>query len=224
MRKRVHKLVWGGALAATLALSGCIQPNIVEKWQTETAQAVMMPPTAPPPVFTAPPPPPSSAATSLPPSAMAVADQFVRQRGDVPANLFVWYEGALGPDHLVGFSYTGMAGTPCSGYVLLAYQAGIWSPNNGATACAPQADAMSQAAFTFILTSDGQPYTTVFGRVQDPTVTAVAAVYDDGGTLSASVVGGGFMLVRPVVVSPTTLTAIDALGNTVITAIPFSPV
>ncbi len=223
MRKRVHKLLWGGMLTAVLALSGCIQPDIVQKWQTETAQAVIMPPTAPPALFTAPAPPPSSA-TSLPPSAMAVADQFVRQRGDMPNGLLVWHEGPLGPDHLLGFSYTGAAGTPCSGYLLLAYQNGVWSPNNGATACAAQADALAQAAFTFILTSDGQPYTVVFGRVQNPSVTAVAALYDDGGTFSASVVGGGFMLVRPGVAGPTALTAIDALGNTVITTIPISPV
>ncbi len=223
MRKRVHKLVWGGTLGIALVLSGCIQPNIVEKWQTETVQAVRMPPTAPPAVFTVP-APPSSAATSLPPSAMVVAEQFVRQRGDVPNGLLVWHEAPLGPDHLLGFSYTGMAGTPCSGYLLLAYQNGTWAPNNGATACASQADAVGQAAFTFILTSDGQAYTVVFGRVQNPSVTAVAALYDDGGTFSAQVVGGGFMLVRPGVAGPTTLTAVDALGNTVIAAIPISPV
>ncbi len=221
MRKRVHKLVWGGALVTALALSGCIQPEIAVH-QTETAQAPFMPPTAPPTLFTAPVPQPSSA-TSLPPSAMAVADQFVRQRGDMPSGLLVWYEGPLGPDHLLGFSYTGTASTPCSGYLLLAYQNGAWMPANGATACAPQPNTESQAAITYILTSDGQSYTTIFGRVQNPSVTAVAAVYNDGGTLSAQVVGGGFMLVRPGVSEPTTLTAIDALGNTVIAAIPTSP-
>ncbi len=222
MRKRVHKAVWGVVLGGVLALSGCIQPNIVEKWQTETAQAVSQPPTAAPAPFT-PPPPSSGSATSFPPAAMAVADQFVRQRGDVPNGLLVWHEGPLGPDHLLGFLYSGALGTPCSGYLLLAYQNGVWLPTNGTTSCAPQPDVVAQAAFTFILASDGQAYTIVFGRVQNPSVTAVVAVYDDGGTLSGQVVSGGFMLVRPGVAGLAALTAIDAQGNTVIAAVPFSP-
>ena len=204
-----------------LVLSGCIQPEIAVH-QTETAQAPLLVPTAPP--TPAAPPAISQQATALPPSGMVVAEQFIRQRGDLPNALLVWHEGPLGPDHLLGFSYTGMAGTPCSGYLLLAYQNGVWLPTNGTAVCAPQPEVTAQSAFTFILTSDGQPYTIVFGRVQAPSVTAVAAVYDDGGAFNAQVVGGGFMLVRPGVSGPTALTAIDALGNTVIATIPISPV
>ena len=86
----------------------------------------------------------------------------------------------------------------------------------------PVAEAL--AAVTFILTSDEQAHTIVFGRVLDPTVTAIAVQFSDGESQQVAPLAGGFLLVRPGVAGANVITAINAEGNTVFPNIPQSPV
>jgi hypothetical protein len=79
------------------------------------------------------------------------------------------------------------------------------------------------AGVTPILTSDGQPYTVVFGIAVDPQVSAVAAVFSDGTPLTVEPVQGGFMIVRSGIHGANTITAVNPQGNTVIQNIPQVP-
>ncbi len=211
----------------SMLLVGCIQPISVAN-QTQTAEApfntpVSLGPTQAP--LATYPSPGVTAATPVPPAASAsVADTFVRSRGDVPTNIQVWYDQALGPDRIQGFSYSGQTGLPCAGFLLTAFINGVWQLNNGGLVCGDQAAAESLAAVTFFLASDGQPYTIAFGRVQNPTVTSVATVYADGNSQPYTITAGGFLVVSPGVLTVARITAIDAQGFTVIDNVPQAPV
>jgi hypothetical protein len=210
----------------SMLLVGCIQPISVAN-QTQTAEApfntpVSLGPTQAPVATN---PSPGVAATPVPPAASAsVADTFVRSRGDIPSNIQVWYDQALGPDRVQGFSYTGQTGLPCAGFLLTAFINGLWQLNNGGLVCGDQPAAESLAAVTFFLASDGQPYTIAFGRTQNATITSVATVYADGSSQPFTVSAGGFLVVSPGVLTVARITAIDAQGFTVIDNIPQAPV
>jgi hypothetical protein len=228
-------MVWrlGPAAGLVIVLAGCIQP-ISNTDLTKTANAPFLPltqaaapvPTNPPVITSAPPVNPGGAVATPPPSAQSfpVVAQFILDRGQAANNLSVWDERPLGPDRLAGFSYANANGLPCAGFLLMAFANNVWVPNNGALICAAQPGTEAQAAVTFVLTSDGQPYTIVFGRVDNPAVSAVAVVYSDNTSQTVNPVMGGFLLLGPGVVGVSVITAIDALGNTVIPNIPQSPV
>jgi hypothetical protein len=220
-------------ISLMLALAGCIQP-VSNTDLTKTAVAPFVPltqaavstPTNPPVAVATTPPPaaPVGASTPTPVQSVPLVEQFIRSRGDMPNNLLVWDERQLGPDLLSGFSYNNLNGLPCTGYLLMASANGAWQPNNGALVCAQQPDTQALSAVTFFLASDGQPYSIVFGRVDDPSVSAIAVVYSDDSSQTVNPVQGGFIVLKPGVVSVSVITAIDALGNTVIPNIPQSPV
>jgi hypothetical protein len=189
-------------------------------------QPVVSPPTATPsspaptgPVSTQPnPTPPPLQADALP-----LIERFVRDRGDTPTNLRVWANQPQGPDRLLGYSYETPGGAPCAGFLLMSLVNDVWQPSNGAKTCAQPPLAGALAAATFFSTSDGNLYTIVFGRVDNTAVAAVAVMFDDGSTQNATPLGG-FLLVKPGVAGAQVITAIDALGNTVIANIPQTPV
>lgn len=228
MYKILRPAVPGLVILISLLLVGCIQPISVAN-QTQTAEAPFntpansLGPTQAPVVASN--SPTVTAATPIPPAASAsVADTFVRSRGDIPANIQVWYDQSLGPDRIQGFSYSGQTGLPCAGFLLTAFINGVWQLNNGGLVCGDQPNADSLAAVTFFLASDGQPYTIAFGRVQNPTITSVATVYADGSSQPYTVSTGGFLVVNTGVLTVARITAIDAQGFTVIDNIPQTPV
>jgi hypothetical protein len=220
------------AIGLVVVLAGCIQP-VSNTDLTKTAVAPFVPltqaaapvPTSPPVVVTTPPPAaPLGVSTAVLAQTAPYVAQFIQGRGDTPNNLVVWDERQLGLDLLSGFSFSNLNALPCTGYLLLASASGAWQPNNGALVCAQQAGTQALAAVTFFLASDGQPYSIVFGRVDNPAVSAIAVVYGDGASEQVNPVQGGFLILKPGVVSASVITAIDALGNTVIPNIPQSPV
>ncbi len=78
---------------------------------------------------------------------------------------------------------------------------------------------------TFFLTSDGQPYTDrVWAGGESGGLAAIAVVYSDNSSQTANPVMGGFLMLKPGVVSVSVITAVNAQGNTVIPNIPQSPV
>jgi hypothetical protein len=220
-------------LGLVVVLAGCIQP-VSNTDLTKTAVAPYVPltqaavptPTNPPVVVATTPPPaaPVGVSTPAPVQSEPLVAQFIRDRGDTPNNLVVWDERQLGPDLLSGFSFGNLNELPCTGYLLLASANGAWQPNNGALVCAQQPDTQALSAVTFFLGSDGQPYSIVFGRVDNPAVSAIAVVYSDNSSQTVNPTQGGFLVLKPGVVSVSVITAIDALGNTVIPNIPQSPV
>lgn len=215
----------GVVVLVMLVLAGCIQP--VETTQTPTPgemQPAAMNPT--PVVATLAPgdttniqPP-----TTAPNQAVTMIQQFVQGRGDVPLNLQVWYEQPRGPDQLQGFSYTGANGQPCAGFLLIATINGVPQPNNGALLCTAQPGAPALAGATLFATTDGQPYTIVFGRVEDPVITAIAVIFNDGSNQTVNPYLGGFLLLKAGIFDVNLVTAINAEGNSVIENIPLSPV
>jgi hypothetical protein len=220
------------AIGLVVVLAGCIQP-VSNTDLTKTAVAPFVPltqaaapvPTSPPVVVTTPPPAaPVGVGTPAPAQTAPYVAQFIQGRGDMPNNLVVWDERQLGSDLLSGFSFSNLNALPCTGYLLMALTNGTWQPNNGALVCAQQPGTQALAAVTFFLTSDGQPYSIVFGRVDNPAVSAIAVVYSDNSSQTVSPIQGGFLVLKPGVVSASVITAIDALGNTVIPNIPQSPV
>ncbi len=215
-----------------LVLAGCIQP-VSNTDLTKTAVAPFIPltqaaapvPTNPPvAVATTPPAAPVGVGTPAPVQSVPFVAQFIQGRGDTPNNLVVWDERPLGIDLLSGFSYSNLNGLPCTGYLLMASVNATWQPNNGALVCAQQPGTQALSAVTFFLTSDSQPYSIVFGRVDNPAVAAIAVVYSDNSSQTANPIQGGFLILKPGVVSVSVITAVDALGNTVIPNIPQSPV
>jgi len=158
------------------------------------------------------------------PAPLAMILQFLQSQGDATTELQVWYDQPQQSDRLQGFSYSAISGSPCVGFVLTAFVNGFWQPNNGARVCAESPGVEALAAVTFFLTSDGQPYTIVFGRVENPAVSAIAVMYDDDVSQQANPLKGGFLLLRPGVVGVRVITAVNAEGNTVIPNIPQSPV
>ncbi len=213
-------MLWGGLAIALLGaglLAGCIQPvSNTDLTQTALAPYAAFPTPAGPL--------PDGGEVAATPAPSALVAPFIASRGQTPNSLQVWYDQLLGPDRLQGFSYTGADGLPCAGYLLLAQAGGAWQPNNGALACAESPATEALAAVTFFLTSDQQPQTIVFGRVLDPTVTAIAVQFSDGSSQQTAPQAGGFLLVRPGVAGANVITAINAEGNTIFPNIPQSPV
>lgn len=223
-----HRAVLAAMIGLALVLAGCIQP-ISEVDQTKTAQATMgfapfsgAPSATPPPVIAG---PDAAASATAAPQLPVLIDQFVRGRGDAPSSLQVWHDAQQGIDRLVGFSYSGLAGAPCAGFVVLASPGGVWQlTDSGALFCTSNPSAEAFAANTFFLTSEGQPNTIVFGRVNNTSVSTVRVLFDDGNSQAANVAMGGFLIVKPGVASPTTLIGVDAQGNVILSNIQHSPV
>lgn len=200
----VRRAGWGLVIVAAVAgLAGCIQPD-----------------TPPVPTATVPSgvssPPGGQEIVSQPVTSWPEVERFVQSRGQTPGNLQVWYEQPRDTDRLQGFSYTSVGEMPCTGFLLTAFTNGIWQPVNGALLCAAQPGIQALASVRLFATSAGAPYTIVFGRVEDPAISAVAVIYNDGSTQNVNTFMGGFLLVKPGIFSANVITAIDALGNTVI--------
>lgn len=212
----MRRIGLGITIVTMSLLAGCIQPDYTAEPPTPTLQpgGALLPGDTPPAVV------PTTEIGAQP--SPTVIDQFVRGRGETPADLQIWYDQPQGPDQLQGFSYNNANGLPCAGFLLTALVGGVWQPNNGAILCAPQADVNALASVLLFATTDGQPYTIVFGRVEDPTITAIAVVYSDGSNQSATPFMGGFLLVKAGVLSVNTITAINSEGNTIIPNIPQS--
>jgi len=205
-------------LLLTGVLVGCIQPDSTPDSPTATAPAAGV---VNPPMNTVVVPTPTVGSVAPPP--VTLVDQFLQQRGETASNLQIWYDQPQGPDQLQGFSYTNASGLPCAGWMLTALIGGVWQINNGALLCPPQPGLTALASVSLFATTDGQPYTIVFGRIEDPTITAIAIVYSDASSDTKNPALGGFLAVRSGILSVNTITAIDQLGNTVITNIPQSP-
>ena len=158
---------WWIVVVVVGLLAGCIQP--VEPEPTPGAQNA---PVQPPGADSAVPAAPAGDSASL----LPVIEQFIRDRGEEPGNLQTWPEQPLGPDQVRGYSFTNAAGASCVGFLLTAVADGLQQPINGALLCAPAPDVTALASVWVFLTSDGQSFTLVFGRVEDPTVSAIAVV------------------------------------------------
>jgi len=208
------------ALAVGL-LAGCIQPEpqaASTPTQPEAAGVVPEVPLAPTATL-------SSGEPVSPPLALdpaALVAEFIQRRGDQPANVVIWADQRLEPDQLLAFNYTSAAGQRCAGFMLSA--APGTPSDNGAVACADDPAAGAFAGTTLFLTSDGQPYSILFGQVFDPTIAAIAAVYADGNSAQTQPIQGGYAIVTPGITEVSTITAIDPTGNTVIPTIPISAV
>lgn len=201
-------------LAWVAVLSGCIQPvSTVELTRTALAPYALMTTS---PSFVP--------ARDITPAPQMMVEQFIFSRGEQPNGLQVWYDQPQAFDRLQGFSFTGVTDVPCVGYLLSTAANGFWQPNNGALVCADSFTTEAFAAVTYFLTSNGQPTTIVFGRVLNPAVTAVVVLFNDGTSLQVAPQAGGFLVLAPNVVAATTITAINAEGNTVISNIPQLPV
>lgn len=223
-----RRVALAAMIGLALVLAGCIQP-ISEVDQTKTAQATMgfvpfsaAPSATPPPVDAG---SDAAASATAAPQLPVLIDQFVRGRGDAPGSLQVWHDAQQGIDRLVGFSYNGLSGTSCAGFAVLASPGGVWQlTDSGALFCTVDPSAEAFAANTFFLTSDGQPNTIVFGRVNNASVSTVRVLFDDGNSQAVNVAMGGFLVVKPGVASPTTLIGVDAQGNVILSDIQHSPV
>lgn len=194
-------------------LAGCIQPV-----ETEPTPGPNDVPVQPPGADAAVPAAPAGDSASLIP----VIEQFIRDRGEAPGNLLTWPEQPLGPDQVRGYSFTNAAGVPCVGFLLTSVTGGLQQPINGALLCAPAPDVTALASVWVFLTSDGQSFTLVFGRVEDPAISAVAVVFSDGSNRTVNPSLGGFLIAQPGIVDVNVVTAINAEGNTVIANIPLS--
>ena len=204
---------WIGILIVGL-LAGCIQP--VEQEPTSGPESAPVQPSG---ADSAAPAPPAGDSASL----LPVVEQFIRDRGEEPGGLQTWPEQPLGPDQVRGYSFTNAAGVPCVGFLLTSVTDGLQQPINGALVCAPAPDVTALASVWVFLTSDGQSFTLVFGRVEDPTVSAIAVVFSDGSNRTVNPSLGGFLVPQPGIMDVNVVTAINAEGNTVIAEIPLSP-
>jgi hypothetical protein len=205
---------WWIVVVVVGLLAGCIQP--VEPEPTPGAQNA---PVQPPGADSAVPAAPAGDSASL----LPVIEQFIRDRGEEPGSLQTWPEQPLGPDQVRGYSFTNAAGASCVGFLLTAVADGLQQPINGALLCAPAPDVTALASVWVFLTSDGQSFTLVFGRVEDPTISAIAVVFSDGSNRTVNPSLGGFLIPQPGIMDVNVVTAINAEGNTVIAEIPLSP-
>lgn len=202
-------------------LAGCIRPDEVEQpvaTPTLPSAPAVEPLEAPVPTL-------SSGEPVSPPLAvdpLTLIAQFIQRRGDVPSNITIWTDQRLEPDQLQAFTYSGAAGEPCAGFLLSAVPG--TPSDNGAVACAEDLAAGAFAGVTLFLTSDGQPYSIVFGQVFDPTVSAITVIYTDGSSASAPPVQGGYVLVTPGIAEVSAIIGVDPAGNTVIPNVPQSAV
>lgn len=243
---------WSGLgiiLLVASTLAGCIQPDYVAETPTPTVDpfnAGLVSLTLTPGAaaagangFAAPAIPTSATgntgAGSLPPrldtvpeaapsAARPLVVPFIQSRGDDPLTLQVWYDAPLGSDQLQGFSYTkAQTGELCAGFLLANAFSGQWQATNGALGCGPPGS-QAIASVALFATSDGQPYTVVFGRADDVNITAVAIQYNDGSNaFTQAPFSGRFLMIKPGVYNVNIITATDALGNTVLFNIPQTP-
>lgn len=199
-----------------VALAGCIQPVEPTALPSPTLQQVQ--PVNPPPAATSTLDPGAAGAAPVVPTPVV---QFLQGRGEVPGDLRVWYDQPQGIDHLYGFSYSNANGLACAGFLLTAVDPGV-APN-GAIHCAEGVGIPAMASVSLFATTDGQPYTVVFGRVEDPTITVLSIIFSDGSSQPVIPIDGGFLTTVPGVLGANMITAINAQGNTVIDNIPQSP-
>lgn len=223
-------------LSMVLVLAACIQP-LEEVEQTQTANALLygtpiptpLPITQPsvPGVSPTQPPLTNPTAVIVPagPQGTAQVIQFLQRRGIFANGLTLWYDQLLRVDYLKGFSYTDAVNNPCAGFMIAMQDAfGGWqATETGAVVCADQPAVNAVVATFLFLTTDGQPHTIVFGRVQNPSITAVRVQFDDGSSQTASVSLGGFLVIKEGVAGATTITGLDAQQNVILPNIQPSP-
>jgi len=208
-------------------LPGCIKP--VSEEPTPAIATL----TAAPPADGSLPPTSTAATNAAQPTAPGVpvtspaVTQFLLDRGVAVSDLNIWYSQSLRTDRLESFTYQNAQGLPCAGWLLTVFQNGGWQAVNGTLSCAAQPGTAALASISLFATTDGTPYIIVFGRVQEPTVSALAIVYTDGENKTIQPVNGGFLFAREGFFDINTivyrLTAINEQGNTVIDNIPLSP-
>jgi len=210
-------------------IAGCIQPVEETPATTPTAPLASVGEDQPPAADALPPAemPTLSSGEPIteppaPVDAGTLVTEFIMRRGDSPSNLNIWTEQQLGPDLLHAFVYSGAAGEPCGGFLLSAVPGA--PSDNGAIACAEDPAAGVFAGMTLLLTSDGQPFSIIFGQVFDPTIAAVTATYADGTINQTQPVEGGFLIATPGIAELSSITAQDPSGNTIIQQIPQSAV
>ncbi|HEX3052595.1 MAG TPA: hypothetical protein VHP83_18185 [Aggregatilineaceae bacterium] len=207
---------WGILIVLLVLLAGCIKP--VEEKPTPGPTSAIMPPT---PTFGQPPATVAVAtvdtgavATPAPSAFLPLVQQFLQSRGVIAPDLRISYDQALAPDQLLGFSYTDPNGQLCSGYLLAVNDGTAWVPNVGGSVCGMQPGVAAHYGTIPILPTGQQPLTLVFGRVDDTSVTAISAAFDDGSSQNADPNNGGFMIVKPGIAGVTTVVAANQLGNT----------
>jgi hypothetical protein len=222
-------------LSVALVLAGCIQP-IAEVDQTKTAVVLTYGPSMPTPLPTTQPQVPVSNPTQPPvviptavsapvsPQGTVQVQTFLQRRSILANGLTLWYDMPQRADYLKGFSYTDAANNPCAGFVVAALIGGGWqATESGAVVCAAQPTADAVAASFLFLTSDGQPHTIVFGRVQNPAVAAMNVLFDDGSSQTVAVISGGFLVVKEGVAGATMVSGLDAQQTIIMPNIPLSP-
>ncbi|MBN1681903.1 MAG: hypothetical protein JW966_16620 [Anaerolineae bacterium] len=220
------KVRWAGlslAILILVLLSGCIQPVDTTETPTTPVQQPVVNPTAAgsnPPIAAENPTP---VLELTPNAAVFLVQQFLVGRGIALNNMQIWYDQPRGPDQLFGFSFSDVNALPCAGFLLATVVNGAWQPNNGALVCAATPDVVAQASISLFATSDGQPYTIVFGRVENPAISALTVVYTDNSNQTVAPTTGGFLLVAPGILDAANIVALDAGGNTIIASIPTSP-
>lgn len=205
----------GIIIVGTFILAGCIKPA------DPTPAATQPPPVGAVPTQ-APGGQPSGAeagAGAVSPS-LTVIEQFVQSRGDSASGLSIFYNQALSQDQVIGFRYENAQALPCAGWLLFPPASAGQQPINGGLVCAADATMSAFAGWTPFLTSDGQPYTVILGRVTVPGVTAVSAVSAAGTSVNTFVSNQGFVMFTSGIQEINTITAINAEGNTVIADVP----
>lgn len=227
----VRRATLAVALSVVLVLAGCIQP-IGEVDQTKTAVVLTYGPSTLTPLPTTQPAVPAANPTQPPavnpppasPQGVAQVQTFLQNRGIIANGLTLWYDMPQRSDYLKGFSYTDAANNPCAGFVIAALIGGGWqATESGAVVCATQPAADAVAASFLFLTSDGQPHTIVFGRVQNPAVAAVNVLFDDGSSQTVAVMSGGFLVVKEGVAGATAVSGLDAQQMIIMPNIQLSP-
>ena len=196
------------------ALSACIQPVDPTPAPTPTSPSVVTSPLPPPAQ------PGNDAAPAASSPSLVQVEQFVQSRGDAALNLSVYYSQGLGQDQVIGFRYENGGGLPCAGWLLFPPVSMGQQPINGGLVCTGDPAQSSFVGWTPFLTSDGQPFTVVVGRVGDPSITAVAAINAGGASVDTFVSNSSFLMLENGVQEIVTATAINAQGNTVIAALP----
>jgi len=216
------------ALALMLVglVSGCIQPIETAAPPTVTVPPLENAPPAAAPTAALDPGAADAGGAQVAPeqgTAVSLVEGFISGRGQTANNLRVWYDQPLGPDQIQGFSYDNASGLPCAGFLATSAASGVIQPTNGAIVCGDQPGIPALAAMWHFPTSDGQPYTLVFGRVEDPAIAAIAVVYSDNTNQMTTPSLGGFLVPQPGILGVNLITAISQEGNTVIDNIPQLP-
>ena len=194
----------GLVLVMTVVLTGCIRP--VDETDTPVTDDTASPA--------------GEVATTAPITTnWPIIERWIRARGDVPTNLEVWYDQPLNPDQLQGFSYTSSSSLPCMGFLLTSFSEGAWQAYNGAVACSPGLSFQALGSAAFFLTSSGVPYTVVFGRVEDATISDLMVVYNDGTSQAVNPAGGGFLTLKEGVWNADSISARDTQGTVILPSV-----